>query len=229
MENLLLGYFETGFSHGIFEALSSRERIVNVISAGNKTDILCLTFGNNVRCNIVHQGPVVGNDVIETRDLSSDANDRRRVVVGHKVFYEIFCNAFVNKRVIAKDYAVVIVDIRQRQDALKSDNVERVCRRHGTDSENIDPVTLFVGIVIELLKDTHSKVSVHVADKNTNFHETIILGTFRAEKWDLNISGRFRSRPFPCTAVRRLWPSHSGIRRHRRYTGSNRCSTSDRI
>ena len=39
-----------------------------------------------------------------------------------------------------------------------------------------------MGIVIELLKDTHSKVSVHVADKNTNFHETIILGVIGREK-----------------------------------------------
>ena len=53
---------------------------------------------------------------------------------------------------------------------------------HGTDSENIDPVALLAGIEIELLKDTHSKISVHVADKNTNFHDTIILGLFRPEK-----------------------------------------------
>ena len=88
----------------------------------------------------------------------------------------------MNKRVIAQDHAIVIVDIRQRQDALKSGNVERICRRHGADSENIDPVTLLVGIVIELLKDTHSKISVHVADKNTNLHKTIILGVSEPEK-----------------------------------------------
>ena len=60
--------------------------------------------------------------------------------------------------------------------------MERVFCRHGTDSENIDPVALFAGIEIELLKDTHSKVSVHVADKNTNFHDTIILGVSEPEK-----------------------------------------------
>ena len=74
------------------------------------------------------------------------------------------------------------MDIRQGQYALITDDMERVLCRHGTDSENIDPVALFAGIEIELLKDTHSKVSVHVADKNTNFHDTIILGVSGPEK-----------------------------------------------
>ena len=74
------------------------------------------------------------------------------------------------------------MDIRQGQYALITDDMERVLCRHGTDSENIDPVALFAGIEIELLKDTHSKVSVHVADKNTNFHDTIILGVLMPEK-----------------------------------------------
>ena len=76
--------------------------------------------------------------------------------------------------------------------------MKRVFCRHGTDSENIDPVTLLVGIVIELLKDTHSKISVHVADKNTNFHDTIILGVFRPEK-TLFTALECLIQPFLCT------------------------------
>ena len=133
-------------------------------------------------CDIVHQRPVVGNDIIKTGDLRSDADDRRRFIIGQQIFYKILGNTFMDKRVIAQDDTVIIMDVRQCQYALKTIDMERVRRRHGADSEDIDPVALFAGIVIQSLQNSQSKVSIHVADKNTNFHDIIILGVMWPEK-----------------------------------------------
>ena len=52
-------------------------------------------------CDIVHQRSVVRNNIIKTGDLCSDADDRRSVIIGQKIFNKILCNALMDKCVIA--------------------------------------------------------------------------------------------------------------------------------
>ena len=74
-----------------------------------------------------------------------------------------------------QEYAVVIVDVRERENALEADDVERVLCRHRADAEDIDRIIFLAGIVIQTLQDPQSEIPVHVTDKNADLHADIIL------------------------------------------------------
>ena len=114
VEDHFLADLQTGLVHRIFKSCTSLSRIDQIIPSGNKSYVVSLALGDNILGDFMHQVPVIGNYIVESRYLRSDADDRWRILIIYELFHQFLGHTFMNESVVAEDYAVVFVDRRER-------------------------------------------------------------------------------------------------------------------
>jgi hypothetical protein len=70
----------------------------------------------------------------------------------------------------AQDNAVIVMKGRDRKDALKTLYMERVHRRNGTVTENVDVVMTLLGFGLEFLDYRDGIVTVHITYECAYLH-----------------------------------------------------------